>query len=99
MLTTQIYESSRFAMETGAAIHMPPNSNGLLKRMGVWAQATGANECLGVCRIVCLCAFEAYAYRSHLGPQIVPSSRTSYLLTLVASGNTLVEAALMMCVR
>ncbi|KAK5954676.1 hypothetical protein OHC33_004400 [Knufia fluminis] len=27
---------------------MPPNSNGLLKRMGISAEATGANECVGM---------------------------------------------------
>lgn len=41
----QIYESSRFATETGAAIHVPPNAFGLLQRMGIDLKATGANPC------------------------------------------------------
>lgn len=31
-------ESSRFANEVGAALHIAPNSNGLLKRMGIRAE-------------------------------------------------------------
>ncbi|KAJ5767646.1 FAD/NAD(P)-binding domain-containing protein [Penicillium manginii] len=30
-----VFESSRFAVELGAAIHLPPNVNGLLRRIGV----------------------------------------------------------------
>ena len=44
----ELFESSRFARETGAAIHMAPNAHGLLKRMNFSAEATGANECLGL---------------------------------------------------
>lgn len=41
----QIYESSKFATELGAAIHIPPNVYGLLERMGIDIPATGANPC------------------------------------------------------
>ena len=44
-LPYQVYESSRFAIELGAAIHVPPNAYGLLKRMGIDPSATGANPC------------------------------------------------------
>lgn len=40
-----LLESSRFSNETGAAIHMAPNANGLLKRYGVDIEKVGANEC------------------------------------------------------
>lgn len=40
-----LLESSRFSNETGAAIHMAPNANGLLKRFGVDIEKVGANEC------------------------------------------------------
>lgn len=40
-----IYESSRFATETGAAIHIPPNVNGLLRRYGMIPGDHGANDC------------------------------------------------------
>ncbi|KAJ5363870.1 FAD/NAD(P)-binding domain-containing protein [Penicillium cataractarum] len=30
-----VFESSRFAVELGAAIHLPPNVNGLLRRLGI----------------------------------------------------------------
>lgn len=43
-----IFESSQFAREVGAAIHMAPNANGLLKRLGVDTAQIGANECLGL---------------------------------------------------
>ena len=39
----QIFEQSRFANETGAAIHLAPNANGILRRLGVFAEDTGAN--------------------------------------------------------
>jgi salicylate hydroxylase len=40
-----IYESSRFAVETGAAIHLPSNVNGLLRRYGMFPENYGANQC------------------------------------------------------
>ncbi|KAK9776912.1 hypothetical protein SCAR479_06313 [Seiridium cardinale] len=36
-----IYEQSRFANETGAAVHLAPNSNGVLRRWGVFAERFG----------------------------------------------------------
>lgn len=39
-----LLESSRFSNETGAAIHMAPNANGLLRRMGLYIEDIGANE-------------------------------------------------------
>jgi 2-polyprenyl-6-methoxyphenol hydroxylase-like FAD-dependent oxidoreductase len=41
-----LLEQSRFANELGAAVHLAPNANGLLKRMGLVAEETGANEAL-----------------------------------------------------
>jgi 2-polyprenyl-6-methoxyphenol hydroxylase-like FAD-dependent oxidoreductase len=41
-----LLEQSRFANELGAAVHLAPNANGLLKRMGLIAEETGANEAL-----------------------------------------------------
>ena len=43
-----IYEQSRLAQETGAAIHLAPNANGLLRRFGLYAENIGAVECKGV---------------------------------------------------
>ncbi|KAG4441453.1 hypothetical protein IFR05_003059 [Cadophora sp. M221] len=43
--TVEIFESSRFASETGAAIHIPSNVNGLLRRMGMIPEDHGANQC------------------------------------------------------
>lgn len=43
-----IYEQSRLAQETGAAIHLAPNANGLLRRFGLYAEEIGAVECRGV---------------------------------------------------
>ncbi|KAK0127672.1 hypothetical protein ONS96_007191 [Cadophora gregata f. sp. sojae] len=43
--TVEIFESSRFASETGAAIHIPSNVNGLLRRMGMIPEDNGANQC------------------------------------------------------
>ncbi|KAH9218657.1 hypothetical protein DL95DRAFT_434207 [Leptodontidium sp. 2 PMI_412] len=43
--TVEIFESSRFASETGAAIHIPSNVNGLLRRMGMVPEDHGANQC------------------------------------------------------
>ena len=38
-----ILEQSRFATETGAAIHLAPNANGILRRLGIFAEDAGAN--------------------------------------------------------
>ena len=38
-----ILEQSRFVSETGAAIHLAPNSNGILRRLGIFAEDAGAN--------------------------------------------------------
>lgn len=46
--TKQIYESSGFSKETGAALHVAPNANGILKRLGIDCAEIGANECLVV---------------------------------------------------
>jgi hypothetical protein len=43
LIVFKIYEQSRFATETGAAIHIAPNANGLLKKLGVHADQIGAN--------------------------------------------------------
>ncbi|KAM3422125.1 hypothetical protein BST61_g2496 [Cercospora zeina] len=43
----EIFEQSRMAQETGAAIHLAPNSNGLLRRFGLYAEEFGAVECVG----------------------------------------------------
>ncbi|KAF4625093.1 hypothetical protein G7Y89_g13079 [Cudoniella acicularis] len=39
-----VYEQSSFASETGAAIHLAPNSNGILRRFGINAEDFGAVE-------------------------------------------------------
>jgi hypothetical protein len=39
----QVLEQSKFANETGAAIHLAPNCNGILRRLGIYAEAFGAN--------------------------------------------------------
>jgi 2-polyprenyl-6-methoxyphenol hydroxylase-like FAD-dependent oxidoreductase len=46
----QIFEQSEFANETGAAIHLAPNCNGILRRLGLFAEKIGANDMRGVCR-------------------------------------------------
>lgn len=38
----EVYEQSRFANETGAAVHLAPNSNGVLRRWGIFAEEFGA---------------------------------------------------------
>ncbi|KAK4542358.1 hypothetical protein LTR36_006814 [Oleoguttula mirabilis] len=43
-----IYEQSKLAQETGAAIHLASNSNGLLRRLGLLVEDIGAVECIGV---------------------------------------------------
>ncbi|KAH7134970.1 hypothetical protein B0J11DRAFT_426125 [Dendryphion nanum] len=42
-----ILEQSRFANELGAAVHLAPNANGILRRMGLFAENIGANPALG----------------------------------------------------
>ncbi|KAI1525011.1 FAD binding domain containing protein [Pyrenophora tritici-repentis] len=39
----QILEQSAFAREAGAAIHLTPNANGVLRRLGIFAESFGAN--------------------------------------------------------
>ncbi|KAM3071811.1 hypothetical protein ACMFMG_009668 [Clarireedia jacksonii] len=39
----EIFESSKFGSETGAAIHIPSNVNGLLRKMGLIPEDHGAN--------------------------------------------------------
>lgn len=38
-----LLEQSRFANEVGAAMHLAPNANGLLRRVGLFAEEIGAN--------------------------------------------------------
>ena len=38
-----LLEQSRFANEVGAAMHLAPNANGLLRRIGVFAETIDAN--------------------------------------------------------
>ncbi|KAK4986152.1 hypothetical protein LTR50_005524 [Elasticomyces elasticus] len=42
-----LFEQSRFANETGAAIHLAPNCNGILRRLGLFAEDIGGNLMLG----------------------------------------------------
>ncbi len=39
----QIFEQSQFASELGAAVHLAPNANGILKRLGIHAEDFGSN--------------------------------------------------------
>jgi len=39
----QIFEQSQFASELGAAVHLAPNANGILKRLGIDAEDFGSN--------------------------------------------------------
>lgn len=41
-----VLERSSFAQELGAAVHLAPNSNGLLRRVGIYAESFGANPSL-----------------------------------------------------
>ncbi|PSN74359.1 FAD/NAD(P)-binding domain-containing protein [Corynespora cassiicola Philippines] len=43
-----LLEQSRFANELGAAVHLAPNANGLLRRMGLDAQSIGSVEIFGM---------------------------------------------------
>jgi 2-polyprenyl-6-methoxyphenol hydroxylase-like FAD-dependent oxidoreductase len=38
-----LLEQSRFANEVGAAMHLAPNANGLLRRINIYAENIGAN--------------------------------------------------------
>ncbi|KAL1897604.1 hypothetical protein Sste5346_003910 [Sporothrix stenoceras] len=38
-----LLEKSHLAKETGAAVHLAPNSNGVLRRIGIYAEKQGAN--------------------------------------------------------
>ncbi|KAJ5722780.1 hypothetical protein N7488_000815 [Penicillium malachiteum] len=42
--TVELFERSRFANEIGAAIHLSPNANGVLQRLGIDAEKFGAVE-------------------------------------------------------
>lgn len=44
----EVFEQSRLAQETGAAIHLAPNANGLLRRLGLRPEEHGAVECNGM---------------------------------------------------
>ena len=44
----EILEQSKLAQETGAAIHLAPNANGLLRRFGLYAEKIGGVECNGI---------------------------------------------------
>lgn len=40
----QLLERSQLANEAGAAIHLPPNAHGLVKRLGIEISHIGANK-------------------------------------------------------
>lgn len=42
----EVFEQSSLSHETGAAVHLVPNCNGLLRRLGLRAESLGAVECL-----------------------------------------------------
>ncbi|KAK5130000.1 hypothetical protein LTR08_002555 [Meristemomyces frigidus] len=44
----EIYEQSKLSQETGAAIHLASNANGLLRRLGLRVEDIGAVECTHV---------------------------------------------------
>ncbi|KAI7278407.1 FAD/NAD(P)-binding domain-containing protein [Hortaea werneckii] len=44
----ELFEQSKMSQETGAAIHLASNCNGLLRRMGLFAEDLGAVECTTV---------------------------------------------------
>ena len=39
----EVFEQSQFASELGAAVHLAPNSNGILRRLGIYAEKFGSN--------------------------------------------------------
>ncbi|KAF2083822.1 FAD-binding domain-containing protein [Saccharata proteae CBS 121410] len=43
-----VLEKSAAATETGAAVHLAPNANGVLRRMGLDAEAVGANRTMRI---------------------------------------------------
>lgn len=43
-MNEQLYEQSRLAGEIGAAVHLAPNSNGIIRRWGLRAENFGANS-------------------------------------------------------
>jgi 2-polyprenyl-6-methoxyphenol hydroxylase-like FAD-dependent oxidoreductase len=49
--SVQLFEQSRFATETGAALHLAPNANGILRRLGLFPEDFGANPTQ---RVICL---------------------------------------------
>lgn len=57
----QIFEQSRFATETGAALHLAPNANGILRRLGIYAEDFGANLAQ---RVICL-VYSVHRYFAH----------------------------------
>ena len=44
----EIFEQSKMSQETGAAIHLASNANGLLRRLGLRVEDSGAVECTRV---------------------------------------------------
>lgn len=44
MPCVQLFEQSRLASETAAAVHLSPNANGVLRRWGIFAETFGAVE-------------------------------------------------------
>ncbi|KAI0911784.1 hypothetical protein F4823DRAFT_623271 [Ustulina deusta] len=44
----ELYEQSRSASEIGAAVHLSPNANGILRRWGLLAETFGANNADGL---------------------------------------------------
>lgn len=44
----EVFEQSKLAQETGAAIHLASNANGVLRRLGLKAEDMGAVDCMGV---------------------------------------------------
>lgn len=44
----QLFEQSQFATELGAAVHVAPNANGVLRKIGIRPEEFGANPMLHV---------------------------------------------------
>lgn len=44
----EVFEQSSFSHETGAAVHLAPNCNGSLRRLGLKVENIGAVNCLGL---------------------------------------------------
>ena len=64
-----VLESSKFSNETGAAIHMTPNSNGVLRRLGIMIENVGANEMVEVGQ------YEGHSGKKLLGMDLKPSNK------------------------